>query len=301
MTPILFFDLFDRPIRPHTVRSLVYKRRVSDGDFEQALVNLEEQHFITQRDGFVRLAGRTGLIQNAVVRKNLSRRLWADAEWLVGKLAKIPFVEMIAVVNSLAFDNASYDSDIDLLVVTQPGYMAVARDHINLSLKRWGRHNGSGPKRGKVAPDIFLDTDRLDISDFRLKPRDIYFEFWFASLTPVLNRNNAYERFLHANEWIYNIFPHFVPKTKHIIESSPLRELRRQAWEHWYRSMPGQALARRMEEWQTSRLLDYQHRLGNQGLIVVQPHVLRFHVPDKRQEYQRAFEARWKELEQSQL
>lgn len=299
MTPILFYDLFDRPIRPHTVRSLVYKRRVSDEEFDSTLTSLENQGYIVRRAGFVRLSGRPGLIQNAVVRKNISAQLWRDAEAVIGKLAKIPFVEMIAVVNSLSFDNASYDSDIDLLVITQPGYMAVARDHITLSLKRWGRHNGRGPKRGKVAPDVYLDTERLAIEDFHLGPRDIYFDFWFARLTPVLNRNNAYERFLHANPWIHDVFPHFAPQTKHLITTSPVRELRRQTWETWYRSMPGRAIARWMEESQTDRLAAYQRTVGDRGLVVVQPHVLRFHIPDRRPEYEQRFIERWQTLDLS--
>ncbi|MBI4185469.1 hypothetical protein HY524_00270 [Candidatus Berkelbacteria bacterium] len=299
LTPLVFYDLFDRPVRPDVLHTLTYRRTLARSAFDQTIDRLEARGVVWQRRGFLQLAGRPGLAEIGYVREMYSKALWADAEYLIEELASIPFVRMIAVINSLAFWNANSDSDIDLLVVTEPNWIAVARDHINLWLTLWGKRNTHGPKRGKVAPDIFLDTSALAVNDFHLKPRDIYFDFWFARITPVINRHATYERLLTANPWIQTTFPQFRPRLHHVIAPNSEHEQTRDRWERFYCSSIGERVAAGLSSYQRARLDRYAHRVGSDSLVLVTPHQLRFHVPDRRLEYQQAFEARWRTLTHS--
>ncbi len=297
LTPIVFFDLFDRPVRPAGLKYLVYGQSMTESEFESILADLERRREIVRRRSFIRLPDRPGLTENGVLRDQISTELCAEAQRLIGRLASVPFVKMIAVINSLAFWNANQNSDIDILVVTEPGRMTIARDHINLLLTLWGKRNTRGVKRGKIAPDIFLDTDRLAIQDFHMAPRDIYFDFWFARITPIINRDQTYERTLAVNPWVRETFPNFAPRTEFIIPTRADRELRRRWWEAFYsHTLPGKALARLLTSQARERLQSYKRRIGSRGLVVIAPHVLRFHVPDKRAQYQQQFEARWQTL-----
>lgn len=293
MTPVIFFDLFDRPIRPDTLYRLTYRCRLTPTDFERELDELELAGKIVRHHGFVRLADRKGLASVGLVREQHSRELWHEARTIINRLGCVPFIRMIAVINSLSFWNAHKNSDIDLLIVTEPGRIPVVRDHVNALLELWGKRNTRGPKRGKVAPDIFIDTEALDLRPFRLGRDDIYFDFWAARITPVLDRAGTYQRFLDANPWLVDTFPQFEPRTEHRIKVGPTREVRSKLWEAFYGTWPGHKLTAVIAERQQERLRRYQQRVGDKGLVVVSPHVLRFHVPDRRQEYQTQFESRW--------
>lgn len=295
LTPIVFFDLFDRPIRLSGLRRLLYRQPASPASLKRTLGRLESAGKIFRRQGFIRLNGRRGLIQNALAREQISEDLWLEAQILIEGLGAVPFVRMIAVVNSLAFHNANQNSDIDLLVVTEPGMMSVARDYLTAHLVLWGRRNTRGPKRGKLAADVFLDTEHLDVSDFHGPGQDIYVDYWAASIAPVIDRDNTYQRFLEANSWIQETFPGFVPHTEHTIVVGRGANWRRAVREQWYRSALGRPMAKLLTKWQLWRLRRYQ-RDSTVGMIEVGPHRLRFHVPDRRAEYQRAFEATWQSL-----
>ncbi|MBI4023090.1 hypothetical protein HY375_02925 [Candidatus Berkelbacteria bacterium] len=297
LTPIVFFDLFDRPVRPAGLKHLVYGQSMTESEFESILTELERRREIIRRRGFLSLPDRPGLTENGIRRDQISTELAKEAATVIGRLASVPFVKMIAIINSLAFWNANQDSDIDILVVTEPGRIAIARDHINLLLTFWGRRNTRGVKRGKIAPDVFLDTDRLALEDFHMSPHDIYFDFWCARITPIINRDGTYERLLAANPWIRKVFPVFQPRTEFIVPPRPDREVRRKGWEWFYQHTPiGRWWGAVMTNRAGARLRRYQARSGERDLVVVSPHVLRFHVPDKRPEYQAQFEARWHAL-----
>lgn len=293
LTPVVFFDLFDRPIRYTTLPQLAYGRRVTPTQVASTVNRLERRQRVVRRGEFVALGGRGELFQNALLRDQRSDALWAEATtWVLG-LGAVPFVKMIAVVNSLAFHNANANSDIDLLVVTEPGKLAIARDHITVLLTLWRKRNTSGPKRGKLAADVFVDTEHLDLHDFRHQAQDIYLDYWTAWVAPVINRDQTYERFLAANPWLRATFPGLVGHTKHLSTVPAQLERRRRLWEAWYRSRMGSRVSELLGQWQLARLKRYQTRVAHQGTVVIMPYLLRFHVPDRRAEYQQAFEERW--------
>ncbi|MBI2589597.1 hypothetical protein HYW32_01000 [Candidatus Berkelbacteria bacterium] len=298
LVPLIFFDLFDRPLRPEIVYLLTYRTSLTRKRFDDVVEGLIERGLLMSRRGFLHLSDRPGLAENGILRERISRELYEDAVQLVKKFTTVPFIKMIAAINSLAFWNAHHNSDIDLLVVTEPGKIAVARDHINLLLTFWRRRNTRPPKRRKVAVDVMVDTLQLDAMDWRQKPQDIYFEFWFARLAPLIDRDSTYARLMNKNMWIRGVFPQFKPRDDFLIQSSEARDRQPSVWERWYQTSLGQRLGALMAYKQRYRLKNYQARIGKQGLVVVKPHLLRFHVPDRRAEYQEQFERRWKTVEE---
>jgi len=200
---------------------------------------------------------------------------------------------MTAVINSLSFWNAGPDSDIDLLVVTEPGYLPTVRDHINLFLTSRNRRNTRPPKRGKVAVDILITTERLNIHDLRLRGQDIYFDFWAAHIAPLLNSYQTYERFISENRWIAQCFPNFTPHLEHIMNVDPGRLKVQERYESFYRSQAGSSIQRLLARYHMHRMHRYEARVRDSGTVVVSPELMRFNIPDRRHEYQQRFEERW--------
>jgi len=55
------------------------------------------------------------------------KKLFQKSKRYVARIAHIPGIEMIAVGNSLSMYSTHTDSDIDLFIVTRPGYMWFVR------------------------------------------------------------------------------------------------------------------------------------------------------------------------------
>ncbi|MBI4032509.1 hypothetical protein HY374_02265 [Candidatus Berkelbacteria bacterium] len=295
LTPLVFFSLFDRPVLKTSLHQLAYRCSLTGRQVEGTIERLEGKGRIVTRHGYVALTRCERNVPLAQARDRLSDELWQDARRVIANLAAVPFVKLIAVVNSLAFHNAHAGSDVDLLVVTEPGRLAIARDHLNAHLTLWRRRNTHGDKRGKLSVDVWMDASDLSLGSFRLRPRDIYFEYWTAWIASVLNRDQTYEQLLAANPWLHRVFPQHKPHTVHQVTPDPVLERRRAAWEAFYRSSLGQRLGAWQAEWQHERLARFEERVRTKGTVLISPRRLRFHVPDRRPEYQAAFEARWQE------
>lgn len=293
LTPLVFFSLFDRPVLRTALIHLAYRCMLTGRQVEATIDRLEERGIIVTRHGYVALFDYGHKVPAAQARDRLSDELWQDAQQVIADLATVPFVRLIAVVNSLAFHNAHAGSDIDLLVVTEPGFLAIARDYLNALLTIWRRRNTSGPKRGKLSVDVWMDASDLTLKSFRLKSRDLYFEYWTAWIASVLNRDKTYERLMAANPWVRRALPQAELHNRHELALDPGAERRRARWEAFYRSSLGKRLGAWQTGWQHQRLASFQARVVGKGTVLITPHRLRFHIPDRRPEYQHAFEATW--------
>lgn len=299
LAPIVFFDLFDRPMRLEEVRRLAYDRALTSEEAIAGVATLVASGKLVQQGDWVALASRPTLFEQWPARSDQNRLLWAEAQAVISCLASVPFVRMVAVINSLALSTARATSDIDLLVVTDPYMLPVARDHMLIRLTALGRRAYNSPKQGKVFPDIWLTSDRLELASWRLSPHDMYFDYWLAALTPVIDRSQTYRQLIAANPWLRSTFPNWEAQESKLITTEPQREQHREWYERFYREPVGQWLAGFEGEWYHRRIHTYQEKLGPQALIVTTPTQLRIHEPDRRAEYQAQFLKRWHTVTQS--
>ena len=299
LTPVIFYDLFDKPLKMAKLGELAHGVLLGPDLIEQLIDELTSRTILARVGEYVTIAGRESIVDAWYERELQQRLLWAESEAVISCLASVPFVKTIAVANSLALGTANKDSDIDLVVIVEAGWLAVARDHMLTRLEILGRRAHKLPKQGKVFPDIILGTDRMELSTWRLEPSDIYLDYWLARLQPVLDRDGTYSRLMKANSWLMQTFPGWQPQTKYLIETDRQREQHRRSWEAWYRSLPGKLMSAGQKVWYAQRMLKYRSKLGAQALVVAGPNLLRIHEPDKRPVHQQAFEARWQALEQA--
>ena len=299
LTPVIFFDLFNRPLRVSELGQLAHGIVLSDEAIGTLLAQLISRGILIQTGEFVTLPGRVSIIEPWYERELSQRLLWAEAQAVISCLAGVPFVKLIAVVNSLALHTANQGSDIDLMIVVAPGWLAVARDHLLARLEILGRRAHKLPKQGKVFPDIILSTDRLELSSWCLEPSDIYLDYWLAMLQPVIDRDGTYGKLIGANSWLGNTFPNWQSRSQFLIVPDAVRERHRKSWELWYRSLPGKIMSAGQTVWHGQRMRKYKDKLGDTATVVITQGQLRIHEPDKRPLYQQKFEAQWQTLEQA--
>jgi hypothetical protein len=127
--------------------------------------------------------------------------LFARAEHYISKLACIPGIEMIAVVNSLSMYATHEDSDIDLFIITQPGMLWFVRLCVTLTLWRYGVWRHGIDIAGNFCLSFYVTTDTIDMSKIAIDD-DIYLYNWIYHLKPIFTRGDIYERFLVTNSWV---------------------------------------------------------------------------------------------------
>ncbi len=102
LTPVIFFDLFDRPLKVDELGELSYGIALESVQRDLVLTQLEARGTIQRVGEYVVLPGRESIIAPWYERQMAQRALWVETESVIGCLAGVPFVRLVAVVNSLS-------------------------------------------------------------------------------------------------------------------------------------------------------------------------------------------------------
>lgn len=128
---------------------------------------------------------------------------------------------MIAVTGSLAMENCSEDSDIDLLIITKKNSLWLTRILVYILLNASGqllRKPRVKNERDALCLNMWLDESDLI---WRRNDRNIYTAHEMAQITPLFNKGKTYEKFINQNKWILDYWPNSVRiSSKKQVESS---------------------------------------------------------------------------------
>lgn len=163
---------------------------------------------VVSKRGFSYLTGCEGLIYKRLLRKRISGKKIEIAKKASRILSLIPTVKMVAITGSLAMENASDESDIDLMIITKKGSLWVTRLFTYSLIRLFGlktRKPNDNNQKDKLCLNMWLDESSLV-----WKERNIYTAHEIAQIVPLVNKNSVYERFLSKNKWILNYWPNSV-------------------------------------------------------------------------------------------
>ncbi len=196
----LYHDLFDFPLN---LQELI-RWRLAD--------NIEGFGIgdqILHKGGYFFVEGKEGIVYKRTLRKHISARKIEIARHAARILSFIPGILMVAITGSLAMENASDESDIDLMIVTKKGLLWTTRFLSYLVIKMFGvdvRAANDKNQKDKLCLNMWLDESDLSWT----KNRNIYTAHEIAQIKPILDKNNVYEKLLVANKWILNYWPNSV-------------------------------------------------------------------------------------------
>src|SRR5262245_51371862 len=118
---IAYADVFDYPLHAtevhHFLHGVAATRAATTASLDRCI---GASGRLTCRNDFYTLRGREDLVELRRRRAEHARGLWPVAVWYGRLIARLPFVRMVSVTGSLAWDNADAGGDIDYLVVTEP-------------------------------------------------------------------------------------------------------------------------------------------------------------------------------------
>jgi hypothetical protein len=190
----------------------------------------------------------------------------------VVKIAKVlrylPGIKMIAVCNSLSYNKALPNSDIDLFIITAKGRIWTSRffSLLMLTLLRL-----RPPGKDKICLSFFIAENNLDLEPYKICVQDNYLAFWIKQLKPLYIEDNLYKKFVQENNGVYYI-PNYKRRIKKAIIKPLINVLVTSLDEKIYkyiqlRIMPP-AIKKMACAWDTR--------------VIISDKILKFHVNDRR-------------------
>lgn len=302
---VVYFDIFDYPLTVEEVyRWLSASSSAPDDgqaadDTRAAIETLVTTGKLERRGAYYYLPGRESVVETRTERMARSLRLWRRAASTARFLELVPFVKMVAVVNTLAIDNVRPESDIDLLIITAPRHIWIARMIVSgiVSLLGYRRH---GKKiAGRICLSFYATTEGMNFESLQSEKPDIHLAYWTAQAVPLLD-DGTYEAYQRANAWVTRLLPQawaWEWRAKLLPPNSGLRSIR-QFFEVFIASPAGQWLESWAREYQLKRIdrhVESKAKLDTTD-VVISEDVLKFHEADRRAEYNGKFQRRLSEL-----
>jgi len=202
LATVVYADLFDAPISVDEVARTALGARLSADEVRKRVGAPPLSDLLTlNAGGILTLRGREDLV---ALREDGVRR---TAELLdlhhkvIGALASLPYVRMLALSGGTAHKNARGGDDIDLFVVATAGraYTAYTMLFLASYLTR---------RRGILCPNYLVDENHLRIAYHH----DLFTAHQAISLVPIAGMD-TFDAFVRANEeWVRAFYPAYLPR-----------------------------------------------------------------------------------------
>lgn len=209
---LCYSDIFDFPLTLEEIGRFAPDTAISIDEAEERLNSEGPLTGVVKRNGnFYFLEGRGENCQRRLDREAESRQQLEIALRRLIPLQGIPFLRAAAITGALAALNSPAGDDVDLLVISSRGRTWTA--YFFLRLWRRFSHN----------PDICFNVF-ISEGDLVFRNQNLFYAREILGALPAFN-NGAYDKFIDANRWIFDIFPSWSSnqdRGRYRLASSPL-------------------------------------------------------------------------------
>lgn len=197
-----FFSFFLYPLSLAEAR--LYSTGLTQDEVDETVRDWEERGIVDRFNAMFALRGaKIPIAEQVAVRS--SRYLDSilklrRARWYISYLSMLPFIEGVALCNSIAWQFTKPESDTDLFLIVKPGHLFSARLFAVLPLMVLALR----PRLGRahaIDTNFFITSDALNISFLR-EVNDPYFNQWMRALIPLYEKTSGlFVRFFQMNSW----------------------------------------------------------------------------------------------------
>jgi hypothetical protein len=287
---VAYFDLFEYGLTTLEIwKYLLFpKGSISLKEVSDCVAQIEE---IEEVNGVYVLKGHTMLAEMRRSNTAIAKRKYLRAKRVTALFARLPFVRMVAIVNTLGLGYARDGSDIDFFIVSKAGTLAIVRLLCTGFLTIAGKRPSRGRERDAVCLSFFVGADALNLWPLSLPVKDgvpdVYLAQWMSHCT-VLYDEGIYDDYVRQNEWIRKIIPNAVPNGGHFVRSVRLGRISHTIKKMIEQSMiPFLGILERLSFWFQHRILPVTLRelLNKDTRVVMTQRVMKFHsTRDRRAE-----------------
>lgn len=196
-----------------TLRNAIFAAISYAGIFDYPLTEEEVRvwlPYVSIRSHLVIPQGAT-LKNNRLLAIRKQREAWSREKWIrarqVAKLLKIiSTITLVGVTGGLTRSNADDADDIDFLIITTPKTLWVSRALSTILLDLFGlrRRPRDTKLRNLICLNMFMSEDGLRVPP---KERDLFTAHEVLLMSPLWERDGAYQKFLSANQWVKKFLP----------------------------------------------------------------------------------------------
>lgn len=205
---ICYADIFDYPLTEKEVyRWVKYIRRLRYYDIRKA------NGVILHKDTVMFLKGREALIERRKERELVSKQKLLIAKRVVAILKYIPTIKLIGISGSVAMQNATEKDDIDLFIVAKEETVWLTRFLATIFVEVFAKRRRPNDRNvaDKICLNMFVDENYLAIAKTK---QNIYTAHEVCQLKVLFDRNNTYQKFLVANQWVRKYLPNGIEMKK---------------------------------------------------------------------------------------
>ncbi len=205
LNTIRYFTFFQYP--PHFSEiQRFFPRRISEKTLQKELQGLIKRNRLIEKDNCYTPPEYKTLFQKHRSTLQATRYKLHKVEPYVRLLSLFPQIKLVGLSGSVAMMNAKEDDDIDLFVITAKNRLWTGRFIANIVAFFHGlkRQRALVQAKNKVCLNLFFDEGDLSIA---VKKQTKFVAHEILQMKPIIDRDEAYKRFLEANKWVFELFP----------------------------------------------------------------------------------------------
>lgn len=215
---IKYFSIFKYPPNFGEIYSF-FPKKTSRMALKKAILKLERRKKIktTYTADLIELEGQRYTVGEYTTREYV-RRLNERRQISKSKLANwkfraylrlislLPQVKLVGLSGSISMLNAKKSDDIDLFIITSKKRLFTARFLCLILTQLFGlrRKFGELDVEDKVCLNLFFDEVNLVVPKHK---RTNFVGHEVLQMSPLINKDHTYERFIWANRWVFKLFP----------------------------------------------------------------------------------------------
>lgn len=195
-----FFDLFDYPLSFCEIKKYLSDVEKNENlSLVNSLENLIENNTICLEKGFYFLKNRDSVVHIRRQRHNYYLRKLNKAKFFAKIFSFLPFIKMIALVNTIGSFNLKDGGDIDFFIITKKNRIWISRLYCTGIAKMLHSRPNKKTKKDKICLSFYLAENNLNLSKLKLSEGDPYFDIWEKDMNVIYDRDNYFEKFKLAN------------------------------------------------------------------------------------------------------
>jgi len=280
---LAYFDIFSFPLQKTEIYKWFFGINNESVSYLNIVDTLDGQNLtnIEKVQPFFVSGSRSKTVQNRETNYRVSATKMRRACRVSYLLSIIPWIEGIAVCNSLGYQNAREESDIDFFIITQSSTLWLTRFVAVLFMSLLGLRPKEGATANSVCLSFFITKDKLNLETITIEDVDPYLVYWITQMTILFGRGKIWQDFWVANNWIKNYLPNsfgYIPTENWVYYQGRQRRA-----PIFITRLVNKAL----EKFQQNRLPENIKSLsGKEGKeVIVSSSMLKFHTNDRRQKY----------------
>jgi len=306
ISTLSYFDIFDYPLTAMEIWKWLYvdyglrttdhgPRTTDYGPRSVRLVDIQEildsSDFLKQRveskNSFYYLKGRDEIVTTRAERYSLAERKYYKIKRVIRILRFVPFVKMIAVCNTLAYNNSRRQADIDLFIITKRRRVWQSRFWVAGFLALFKLRPRPGQTQDAICSTFFVDEESLNLEKLAFE-NDIYLSYWIRQVVPVYDEG-VYQKFIKDNLWVKERLPNSL-----LVSPSSRRFIKKISWLKWLFNIIGFFLPESLfKNYQLKVMPSRLKEMANKdSRVVINDHMLKFHDNDRRQQFLQSWQTR---------